>query len=66
MYPDWYFMNVVKRQSSNNLENIVLFAPFSLVNGMFLPYPTMALLSTYIIGRYFYNDGYLEKEGVKN
>ena len=66
MYPDWYFMNIVKRQSSNNLENIVLVAPFSLVNGMFLPYPTIALLSTYIVGRYFYNDGYLEKEGVKN
>ena len=57
-------MNVVKRQSANNLENIVLVAPLSLVNGMFLPYPTMTLLSAYIIGRFFYNDGYLEKEGV--
>jgi len=41
-----------------------MFAPLSLVNGMFLPYPTMVLLSSYIIGRYYYNDGYLEKEGV--
>ena len=57
-------MNVVKRQINNNLESIVLVAPLSLVNGFFLPYPTMGLLSTYIIGRYFYNEGYLEKEGV--
>ena len=35
-------------------------------NGLFLPYPTMALMSTYITGRFLYNQGYVEKENVLN
>ena len=65
-YKDWYFLNVVKRWKQNNLENIVHFAPLSLINGLFLPYPTMGLLTTYIAGRALYNQGYLEKENVRN
>ena len=42
------------------------FAPLSMFNGLFLPYPTMALMSVYLVGRNFYNQGYVEKEGVKN
>ena len=33
---------------------------------MVLPYETMALLSIYIAGRYFYTYGYNEKEGALN
>ena len=65
-YSDWYFLNIAKRQKTNNMENIVSFAPLSMVNGLFLPYPTMALLSTYMVGRALYNQGYVEKEGVRN
>ena len=65
-YKDWYFLNVIKRQRVNNLENIVHFAPLSMINGLFLPYPTMALMSTYITGRFLYNQGYVEKENVLN
>ena len=66
LYPDWYFMNVAKRQKNNNLEGIVTVAPLSLFNGIFAPYPTMFFLSTYMVGRAFYNQGYLEKDGVKD
>ena len=66
MYPDWYFFNVAKRQKNNNLEGIITIAPLSLFNGIFVPYPTMAFLFTYMVGRGLYNQGYLEKEGVKN
>ena len=41
-------------------------APLSLVNGIIFPITTMGSLSAYIVGRYFYNQGYNEKEGVNN
>ena len=66
MYPDWYFLNIAKRQGRNGTESIGMLAPLSLVNGIFLPYPTMALLFTYATGRYYYAQGYTEKEGVNN
>ena len=59
-------MNVTKRQRNNGLEGIVTIAPLSLMNGLFLPYPTIGLLSTYFLGRYFYTEGYMKKEGVQN
>ena len=64
VYPEWYFMNVTKRQRNNGLEGIVTIAPLSLVNGLFLPYPTIGFLSTYFVGRYFYTEGYMKPEGV--
>ena len=65
-YPDWYFMNVARRQISNNTESIVTVLPCSLINGAVYPYVTMGLLSTYLVGRYFYVEGYVQKEGVRN
>ena len=53
-YPFWYFMNVSKRIKNNNTESLVSLAPLSLFNGLFLPYPTMGLLATYLFGRTFY------------
>ena len=66
MYPEWYFMNIAKRQKNNNLENVVTFGPLSMVNGLFLPYLSIGMMSTYVIGRNFYNQGYVEKEGAMN
>ena len=54
-YADWYFMNISKRQRNNNQDNLVVFAPLSLMNGMIFPITTMLSLSGYITGRYFYN-----------
>ena len=65
-YGDWYFLNITKRQKLNNLDNLVMVAPLSLANGAFLPIPTMAMQLTYLFGRYNYNMGYNEKEGVLN
>ena len=58
MYPDWYFMNIARRQRFNGQESLVTMAPLSLINGMFLPYPTIAFVSAYSFGRYLYVDGY--------
>ena len=30
------------------------------------PYPTIAMLSVYLLGRNLYTSGYFEKEGAKN
>ena len=65
-YPEWYFMNIAKRQKSNGLESIVTMAPLSMINGLFLPYPTCAFMATHTFGRYLYNLGYVEKEGAMN
>jgi hypothetical protein len=40
--------------------------PLSLLTGLILPYETMAFLAIYIFGRYYYTQGYLEKEGALN
>ena len=47
-------MNIAKRQHQNGVEAIVTLAPLSLLNGLFLPYPTMALLAMYTAGRQAY------------
>ena len=59
-------MNIAKRQHQNGIEAIVTLAPLSLLNGLFLPYPTMALLAIYTAGRQAYTQGYVEKEGANN
>ena len=59
-------MNIAKRQKNNGLESIVTIAPLSMINGLFLPYPTCALMFTHTFGRYLYNMGYVEKEGAMN
>ena len=59
-------MNIAKRQNLNGIESMVTMAPFSLFNGLFLPYPTMALVGTYTLGRHLYTQGYVEKEGAFN
>ena len=59
-------MNIAKRQNQNGIEAIVTLAPMSLLNGLFLPYPTMALLGIYTLGRHAYCQGYVEKEGANN
>lgn len=45
---------------------MVTLIPASLVNGLIYPMPTIALLSTYFLGRQFYSSGYFEKEGALN
>ena len=59
-------MNVAKRQAKNANESLVTLAPLSLVNGLFLPYQTIGLLSIYSAGRMLYAQGYNEKEGANN
>ena len=66
LYPEWYFFNVAMRQRLNGQESLVAMAPLSLVNGLFLPYPTVGLVTAYSIGRYLYVLGYREKEGAAN
>ena len=66
VYPEWYFMNIAKRQRNNNLEGIITMGPLSLVNGLFMPWPTMVFLNSYMVGRSYYNEGYNQKEGVRN
>ena len=66
LYPEWYFMNIAKRQNQNGIETIVTMAPLSLLNGLFLPFQTMALLGIYSVGRHAYTQGYVEKEGANN
>eukprot|EP00356_Strombidium_inclinatum_P007166 CAMPEP_0170484974 /NCGR_PEP_ID=MMETSP0208-20121228/4349_1 /TAXON_ID=197538 /ORGANISM="Strombidium inclinatum, Strain S3" /LENGTH=105 /DNA_ID=CAMNT_0010758491 /DNA_START=83 /DNA_END=397 /DNA_ORIENTATION=+ len=65
-YAAWYFMNVSNRQVKNNTDNIVMVAPMSLALGLIIPYPTMVMQATYLTGRKYYNEGYIEKEGVLN
>ena len=65
-YPDWYFMNIAKRQAANNTENLVTLLPLSLVNGAVFPKTTMLFLSSYLVGRYLYAEGYNRKEGAAN
>ena len=65
-YPEWYFMNIARRQKSNGHDSLVTMAPLSLVNGLFLPYVTMGLVSGYCVGRYLYVEGYIQKEGAAN
>lgn len=40
------------------------FLPLSLVNGLIYPLSTIWLLSVYIVGRYLFTQGYLEKDGA--
>ena len=65
-YADWYFFAVSKRVYRNDLEHLVTLIPTSLVNGFFMPYPTIGLLATYWLGRTLYTQGYFQKEGVLN
>ncbi len=65
-YGAWYFLNISNRQIKNNQDNLVMFAPLSLGLGLFMPYPTMAMQAAYLMGRKYYNEGYIEKEGVLN
>ncbi len=65
-YPEWYFMAVSKRLYKNDLEHLVTFIPASLFNGFIYPYPTIALMATYFLGRSLYSAGYMEKEGAFN
>ena len=65
-YEKWYKLSVIRRLKSNSQESIVTMAPLSLINGAFLPFPTMGLLSTYFVGRILYTIGYMEPEGVNN
>lgn len=66
LYPEWYFMNIARRQRFNGHDALVTMAPLSLANGLFLPYPTIGLVGAYSLGRYLYTQGYLEKEGANN
>ena len=65
-YEDWYFFAVSKRVYRNDLEHLVTLIPTSLVNGFFMPYPTIGLLATYWLGRTLYTQGYFQKEGALN
>ncbi|CDW87863.1 UNKNOWN [Stylonychia lemnae] len=65
-YADWYYMNVTKRVIQNDLEHITTIIPLSLVTGLFNPYPTIGLLSTYFLGRVLYTKGYFMPEGALN
>lgn len=58
--------NVAKRIYKNDLEHLTILAPFSLLNGLFMPYTTIGLLATYFLGRQLYSAGYFEKEGAMN
>ena len=50
----------------NDYEHIVTIIPVSLVTGLIHPYPTIAFLATYFLGRQLYTWGYFEKEGALN
>ena len=63
-YPDWYFMNIARRQRFSGHDAMVTMAPLSLLNGLFMPYPTMAIVSAFMWGRLQYVQGYEEKEGA--
>ena len=65
-YADWYFFAVSKRVYRNDLEHLVTLIPTSLVNGFFMPYPTIGLLVTYWLGRTLFTQGYFQKEGALN
>jgi hypothetical protein len=58
--------NVAKRVQKNDLEHLVVMAPGSLLNGLFMPYPTLGILAIYFLGRQLYSTGYFEKEGANN
>jgi hypothetical protein len=59
-------LNINKRQYKNDHEHLVTVAPLSLLTGLVLPIETMGLLAIYIVGRYYYTKGYIEKEGAMN
>ena len=65
-YGDWYFFAVAKRVYRTDIEHLVTMIPMSLVNGFVLPYPTIGLLSAYLLGRTLYTQGCFEKEGALN
>jgi hypothetical protein len=62
-YKQWFEFNCYQRIHNNSIEHLAWLMPLTLVAGVFFPRFVVGCTSVVLVGREFYRQGYLTKDG---